>query len=243
MTPPDFIEVYHDALDATSCRSLIERFEASRLARRGETGGGIDLSLKNSWDIPLHLHPEWSDAQQMLNDAVLTGFKRYLRRYAYAALAPMRLQVVDPVTGALRGLDADGVASLDDPTLNSIVMMLFRPGTINLQKYIAEEGGGYPYWHCELYPQLDHGETLHRVVLWTIYLNDDFREGETEFVYQARKIAPRAGSLLIAPTAYTHTHRGNMPKGGDKYIATGWVLFQRAEAMQAQRAAAGTRRP
>ena len=41
---------------------------------------------------------------------------------------------------------------------------------------------------------------------------------------------PRTGSLLFAPAAFTHTHRGNVPKGGDKYIATSWVLFQRAES-------------
>ena len=35
--------------------------------------------------------------------------------------------------------------------------------------------------------------------------------------------------MLIAPTAFTHTHRGNMPKRGDKYIATSWILFQRSE--------------
>jgi hypothetical protein len=227
---PDFVEVYDGMLDASICRKLIERFEASGHARRGETGGGVDLSLKNSWDIPLHRHAGWSDAQQLINDAVLAGFKSYVRRYAHAALAPMRLQIKDPATGALKSLDAQGIASLDEPTLNSIVLMLFRPGTINLQKYVAEDGG-YPYWHCELYPQLDNTETLHRVVLWTIYLNDGFREGETEFLYQERKIAPKTGSLLIAPTAFTHTHRGNMPKGGDKYIATGWVLFQRAETI------------
>jgi hypothetical protein len=42
---------------------------------------------------------------------------------------------------------------------------------------------------------------------------------------------PKTGSLLIAPTAFTHTHRGNRPEGGDKYIATSWILFQRAEAI------------
>ena len=239
MTSPDFVEVYDNALDTANCRQLIDRFEASGHARRGETGGGVEVSLKNSWDIPLHLHPGWSDVEQMLNDAVLTGFKRYLRRYAHAALAPMRLQITDAVTGALTTLDARGVASLDEPTLNSIVLMLFRPGTINLQKYVADQGG-YPYWHCELYPQLDRGEALHRVVLWTIYLNETFQEGETEFLYQNRKIAPRTGSLLIAPTAFTHTHRGNMPKGGDKYIATSWILFQRAEAMHGRPPFAGT---
>ena len=111
-----------------------------------------------------------------------------------------------------------------------IAQQVFRPGAINLQRYRAGEGG-YPYWHCELYPRDPSAETLHRHVLWTIYLNDGFSEGETEFLYQGRKIAPRTGSLLIAPTAFTHTHRGNRPVGGDKYIATSWILFQRAERL------------
>ena len=36
---------------------------------------------------------------------------------------------------------------------------------------------------------------------------------------------------LIAPTAFTHTHRGNRPQGSDKFIAARWVLFQRAEQL------------
>ena len=94
--------------------------------------------------------------------------------------------------------------------------------------------GGYPYWHCELHPSPgDYGESLHRVALWTIYLNDNFSEGETEFLYQRRRIVPKRGSVLIAPTAFTHTHRGYMPKGGDKYIATSWVLFRRRASASA----------
>ena len=103
-------------------------------------------------------------------------------------------------------------------------------GAINLQRYRAGEGG-YPYWHCEQYPKLDQGEALHRAVLWTVYLNDDFTAGETEFLYQGRKVTPRTGSLLIAPGGFTHTHRGNRPTGGDKVIATSWVLYQRAESL------------
>jgi len=232
MPTPDFIEVYDNALDEIACRALIERFERSREAQRGVTGGGVDTSLKDSWDIALDSNPAWGDARQLLNDAVLVGLRDYLRRYAHAALAPVRLQVEDPVTGQLATLDAGRVAALDDATLNSIILQVFRPGSINLQKYTADQGG-YPYWHCELYPKADNGETLHRVVLWTIYLNDGFREGETEFLYQNRRIAPKAGSLLIAPTAFTHTHRGNMPKGGDKYIATSWIMFNRAEQLYA----------
>lgn len=234
---PDFIEVYDEALDAQTCAALIRRFDASGKAVRGKTGSGVDTTLKDSWDICISDYPEWNEAVARFNQAVMTGLKHYLRQYAHAALAPLQLKIPDAATGELQVLDAEALAALDDRMLTAIIMKVFRPGTINIQKYIADQGG-YPYWHCELYPKADNGETLHRVVLWTIYLNDGFAEGETEFLYQQRKITPRTGSLLIAPTAFTHTHRGNMPKGGNKYIATSWILFNRAETLFAQPAAA-----
>ena len=61
-----------------------------------------------------------------------------------------------------------------------------------------------------------------------------FGDGETEFFFQNRRIAPKTGSLLLAPAVFTHTHRGNRPTGGDKYIATSWILFQPAEKLYAQ---------
>ena len=50
---PDFIEVYDGALGAVACRALIERFDASDKAKRGATGSGVDVALKDSWDIQL----------------------------------------------------------------------------------------------------------------------------------------------------------------------------------------------
>ncbi len=223
----DFIEVYDGALSPDACRALVERFRASPHAQRGETGSGVDVSLKDSWDIAVSRHAEWADACALLNDAVIRGFKQYLRRYAHLALAPLKLQMQRP-DGSLALLDADGVAGLGDEHLMGLIAKVFRPGAVNLQRYVANQGG-YPYWHCEQYPRLDQGEALHRAVLWTIYLNDDFTGGETEFLYQDRRITPRTGSLLIAPGGFTHTHRGNRPTGGDKFIATSWVMYQRAE--------------
>lgn len=229
MSGVDFIEVYDGALSADACRALIERFHASPHVQRGATGSGVDVALKDSWDIAISRHPEWADACAQLNDAVIQGFKQYLRRYAHLALAPLKLQMNRP-DGSTALLDADTVATLPDDALMGLISKVFRPGAINLQRYVAGQGG-YPYWHCEQYPKLDQGEALHRAVLWTIYLNDDFADGETEFLYQGRKIAPRTGSLLIAPGGFTHTHRGNRPTGGDKVIATSWVLYQRAESL------------
>ena len=230
MSAVDFIEVYDNALSPASCRALIDRFEQSGQAQRGATGGGVDVSLKDSWDIQLDSAPGWVDARQQLNDAAVRGLRQYLRRYAHVALAPLQLKMKDAASGQLRPLDAEAVAALGDELLDGLIAKVFRPGGINLQKYVAGQGG-YPYWHCEQYPKRDNGEALHRAVLWTIYLNDGFDAGETEFLYQQRKIAPRTGSLLIAPTGFTHTHRGNRPERGDKYIATSWILYQRAEQL------------
>lgn len=230
MSGTDFIEVYEDALPREACAALIAQFEASADLQPGRVGGGVHPELKDSVDITISGRPEWREAELALNQAVFFGLAQYLRRYAYAVIAPLAIQVQDPASGDVVRLTEASLRELPDQRLYAVLRHAFRPGNINLQRYRAGHGG-YPYWHCELYPQSPDAEQLHRHVLWTIYLNDGFRDGETEFLYQQRRIAPRTGSLLIAPTAFTHTHRGNTPQGGDKYIATSWVLFNRAEQL------------
>ncbi|HJT97460.1 MAG TPA: 2OG-Fe(II) oxygenase [Rhodanobacteraceae bacterium] len=232
MEHPDFIEVYADALDAKSCADLIRHFESSGKLTRGATGGGVNTALKDSWDLCISLHEEWKQGETLLNRAMLRGLMDYVRRHPYVAIAPMQLSRQDAVTGELVPLDSAAVEAMPDPDLQRLVTQLFRPGKINIQRYFADQGG-YPYWHCEIFPRADGDDSLHRVLLWTIYLNEGFEEGETEFLHQQRKIVPRTGSLLIAPAGFTHTHRGNRPKGGNKYIATSWILFERAERIYA----------
>lgn len=227
MSERDFIEVYDNVLSRDTCAQLLRAFEASGAAVPGRVGGGVLPELKDSRDIQITGKPEWREAENALNHAVFAGLLRYLRTYRYALIAPLMLQVPG-ADGKLRRIAAADFDTMDDEALANLVRAVMRPGAINLQRYTAGQGG-YPYWHCELYPRDPSCETLHRHVLWTIYLNDTFDAGETEFLYQGRKIAPKTGSLLIAPAAFTHTHRGNRPEGGDKYIATSWILFQRAE--------------
>jgi hypothetical protein len=229
----DFIEVFHDALAPDTCAKLIEHFERSGQATPGQVGSGVMPELKKSRDITITGRPEWVDVENLLNQAVFGGLIQYMRRYCYALIAPLMLQIADPVSGKPRRLEPADIEQGSDDFVAGLMRACFRPGAINLQHYRADQGG-YPYWHCELFPKDANCEPLHRHLLWTIYLNDGFAEGETEFVYQRRKIQPRTGSLLIAPTAFTHTHRGNRPLGADKYIATSWVLFQRAETLFGQ---------
>ena len=229
-TAADFIEIYPEALSKEACALLIKHFEDSRAAVPGRVGGGVMPELKNSRDIQITGKPEWRETENALNAAMFKGLMQYLRKYPHTLIAPLMLQVPDEKPGEMRRLGADDFTIMPDTQLGDIARAMLRPGAINLQRYTANEGG-YPYWHCELYPKDALCDTLHRTVLWTIYLNDSFEEGETEFLYQHKKIRPKTGSLLIAPTAFTHTHRGNKPINGDKYIATSWVLFQRAEVL------------
>ena len=58
-----------------------------------------------------------------------------------------------------------------------------------------------------------------------MYLNDVEEGGETEFLYQSRRVKPKRGRLAIWPAQFTHMHRGNPPLSGDKYVITGWVEY------------------
>ena len=229
MSAADFIEVTPGALSPETCAAIVARLRGSRDLQPGQVGGGIYPELKRSRDLSINDRADWADVVQQLNVAVYGGLMAYLRKYPQVLIAPLMLQQPG-ADGQLRRLVAEDFAGMDDAHLGSLLQTCLRPGAINLQWYTGGEGG-YPYWHCELFPRDGSAETLHRHLLWTLYLNDGFDAGETEFLFQHRRIAPRTGDLLIAPTAFTHTHRGNMPLNGDKFIATSWILFQRAEAL------------
>jgi hypothetical protein len=118
--------------------------------------------------------------------------------------------------------------------VDALVGAMYRCGPINLQKYLRGSGG-YHHWHSEIYPQNASCETLHRVLLFQFYLNDVVDGGETEFLYQGRKVEAREGRLIIAPAGFTHTHKGHVAQSGDKYVATSWILYRRAEELFGQR--------
>ena len=87
---------------------------------------------------------------------------------------------------------------------------------------IIPAGGGFHNWHYE-----DGSlESSARQFVVQVYLNDDFDGGETEFLYQQRREEAVAGDVLMFPAAFTHTHRGNPPLGGNKYLATSWGYIQ-----------------
>lgn len=93
----------------------------------------------------------------------------------------------------------------------------------NMKVQRTQPKGGYHIWHFE------QNETLFNVLrclVWTVYLNDmPMGEAETEFLEYDRRIQPKQGSVLLFPSSWTHTHRGNVVRSCDKYIATGWYYM------------------
>lgn len=84
------------------------------------------------------------------------------------------------------------------------------------------KGQGYHVWHHEA----DNLSTSHRVATFILYLTDITEGGETEFLYQSKRVNPRQGKLVMFPAGYTHTHRGNPVLSDEvKYIVTGWLHF------------------
>jgi hypothetical protein len=96
-----------------------------------------------------------------------------------------------------------------------------RSTCLKMQKTVP--GAGYHIWHAEQGPDADAG----RCLVFSSYLNDIEEAGETEFLYQKLRVAPKENTMVIWPAAFTHTHRGNVVHGNkSKYIITGWFYIE-----------------
>lgn len=95
----------------------------------------------------------------------------------------------------------------------------------NMKIQKTSPGGGYHVWHCEQ----GNDESCRRCVVYMLYLNElpEEANGETEFLYQEKRIRPTANTMVMWPAGFTHPHRGN-PVYGDnhKYVITGWFYYE-----------------
>lgn len=100
---------------------------------------------------------------------------------------------------------------------------------IKIQKTAPTQG--YHVWHSEHDSSASNRD---RLLSWILYLNDVEDGGETEFLYQSLRFKPKSGTFILFPAQFTHTHRGNPPLSGVKYIATGWIEFMNTQEKQGQ---------
>ena len=109
-------------------------------------------------------------------------------------------------------LYAEKYSILDEMSTHSVLDVI-------IQK--TSPGQGYHIWHSEV----DSMMFRNRVLVFNFYLNDVEEGGETDFFYINDKIKPEKGKLAFFPPNWPYVHKGNIPLSGNKYIITGWLVW------------------
>ncbi len=225
----NFIIEFKQALSSDFCTHLINKFEASQEKTPGRTGAGVDKSKKDSMDLYLTELKDWQAENNQISQIILKAMVQYARKYPFVLTGAISPSMLDPKTNQPMAITHEHIGNMNDPQIEQLIRAIYRLDNINLQRY-TKGVGGYHHWHSEHFPHPSDPtqKSLHRVLLWLIYLNDVEEGGETEFFYQQAKVKPTAGSLVLAPCTFTHTHRGSIPISNDKYVLASWVMYANA---------------
>lgn len=193
----DFIGVYEDVYPEGFCQHLIDEFErlaASGAGNNRQVGEGAKKHHKDDYQIGFNYKGQ-----------SISNFKSNFD------------EQFEPVDLFFQGLQkcfddyAEQFSALQDTKLHGSVMKMQR----------TDPGGGYHLWHAEKGSE----EQSNRAVVYSLYLNtlEPDAGGETEFLYQRKRFAPKENTMILWPAGYTHVHRGNTVLGEkSKYIITGW---------------------
>lgn len=148
----DFIEIYDQALSPEFCQSFIETFNASAHLQPGRTGGGVDPTKKLSTDLYLNQHAEYQQQLKTIIEATERCALDYFKKYRFALIAPVALQVRHPQTGEPVTLTHENFDEVAAGNEAAFMQLLYRLGPIQAQKY-DRGAGNYNYWHCEVFPR------------------------------------------------------------------------------------------
>jgi hypothetical protein len=189
----EFIKEFKNALSKELCENIIKQFEADDTKRNGITFSGVNLEIKNTYDICISSNPEkWGDLDSILFENLYSNLNKYFK---------------------LTNNYLSGNTTMHNIKTNTMM----RDRGFQIQKYIKNEG---KYIYHNDFWSFENGE--YRILTYLWYLNDVYDGGETEF-FGTLKIKPEAGKLLIFPTFITYPHSGLMPTSNDKYVITGWI--------------------
>lgn len=192
----DFVGVFHNALDPNLCDYYINHFEKMKSAGLSYRRNKEETSNLSKSDEAVNLFRDES------LDMMLLGIGNPQSR---------NHNLLKSIWDGYEKYASTYNAVRQYPPHNTI--------EIKIQKTLPTEG--YHVWHCENAALRDSS----RILAWMIYLNNVKEGGETEFLYQSLRVAPKKGTLVIWPAGFTHVHRGNPPISGEKYIMTGWFQY------------------
>ena len=206
----NFIEIFPNAASKEYCEKVISRFEYLRESQsawgntgrkkiwsRQEAENGTPTTLK---DDDTYFLGDTSGDFSSLEEAVLSIDMPLLKEFSEITWKCHSLYAEK--YGVLAGIGSYELAP-----------------SVRIQKTKLSQG--YHGWHCDASGMLGS----RRIMVVTLYLNTVEEGGETEFLYQSMRVSPVQGTMLLWPAPWTHTHRGNPPLKGNKYIITSWLDF------------------
>lgn len=200
MNIDNFIGIFPGAVNDNICDLAIEHFEKAKELNFVRNRKETDQAPKLMKDTKSYFLSGTSDLVDYKNEILAKNDRGIFETFSQS-LWNCYQQYVDHY-GVLETVGKHGIS-----------------GTIKIQK--TSPGEGYHAWHCE------HDGFIqgNRLMMAILFLNNVEEGGETEFLYQSKRIKPRKGTILLCPSSFTHTHRGNPPISGDKYILTTWIEY------------------
>tara|TARA_B100000029_G_scaffold445837_1_gene466576 strand:+ start:69 stop:689 length:621 start_codon:yes stop_codon:yes gene_type:complete len=194
----DFIGIYENSVSQELCESLVDWFDACserKFTIRNvpfRRGEKVKTTARSDESITIPNYPAEDNYQKVSSLSI-------------------PIQLCEDYWNALNKCYYDYAETYD------LEWMELSSYTFKMHK--VQMGQGYHNWHFE-----NDGSAIvrGRILAWMSYLNAPEEGGETEFLYQHKRIKPEMGMTLIWPASFTHYHRGNPPLKGEKYYITGW---------------------
>ena len=200
----DFIIQEKNVFSDDLCDAIIKKFDSDDRVAQGKTGSGLNLKIKVSDDLMISCYPDWEDLDKQVFDSIQKPLEDYYNNNAGAIGVRMKdyhdtgYQVQRTRKGGFYDWHTDDVTLVSSSTIT-----------------LGENG-------------IYYGTYSRRMITFIVYLNDDFRGGNTAFnvdndTEKPYKIKPQKGSILMFPSNTSYLHTGLPVKSGVKYILTGWM--------------------
>jgi len=197
---------FEGAFTREECDLILERFERAKtlkLAYQGQSGSGVNDTIKSSIDFDILSSP--------VEDDVLFG---------YGVIEKFNEIVVNQYLGSFPHQDETkpGEDLFLAPTFYEL---------LQVQEY-PKSTGHYNAWHAET----GTFEMSRRLFSFLLYLDDVEEGGETDFIYandedgKMLSFKPKKGTLLIHPASFPYIHRGRTPMSSNKTILTTWLSYE-----------------
>jgi len=172
------------------------------------------------------IKPEWDIIKRL--EKVLDGNNHYTWQPAYVGYQQRMPEYRDCVDFKFKKSDIAGDPSQESKELQQIWQECYDAQKAAVDDYSrANNIHNLRYWEAfnfvrygegqHFMEHQDHGFSYNCTVSLVSYLNDGYEGGELYFRLQDLNIKPKAGDLVIFPSAFAYPHRAMPVKSGVKY--------------------------